>query len=207
MDRKGGGKRRTGEDALQKGAHHDAWGAEGTFLLQTPEKRELNQYWYSPHTIATLVKEIEEHAKKAAFLSTPSVFFSLKDPGLKSGSCIFDVDTQWESLPNFVKWNFNQPQHIDESYHHVFDYIVIDPPFVTPEVWIKYAEAARLLLRDDGKIILSTILENAELLKQILHVEPQLFDPSIPHLVYQYAFFTNYKPTYLSSPNPEISMD
>lgn len=175
-----------------------------SFLARTAEKWELNQYWYASNTIAMLTKEIEEHATKVAFLSTPSVWFSLENPDIQSRSFFFDVDLQWGKHANFVHWNYNEPTDVDPKMHHEFDCVVIDPPFVTGEVWAKYAEAARLLLKDGGKIILSTIPENAEMLKEMLNVEPQAFQPSVPHLVYQYNFFTNYQSTNFASLNPEV---
>lgn len=116
------------------------------------------------------------------------------------------VDSQWANHPNFVHWNYNQPTDINPSMHHEFDCVVIDPPFVTAEVWAKYAEAAHLLLLKDGggKIILSTIPENAAMLKEMLNVKPQAFQPSVPHLVYQYNFFTNYESTNFAMRNPEV---
>lgn len=62
------------------------------FLARTREKWELNQYWYAPSTIAMLTKEIEEHATKVAFLSTPSVWFSLDNQEIKQRSFFFDVN-------------------------------------------------------------------------------------------------------------------
>jgi len=61
------------------------------FLARTEEKWELNQYWYASSTIAMLTKEIEEHATKVAFLSTPSVWFSLENQEIKNRSFFFDV--------------------------------------------------------------------------------------------------------------------
>ena len=75
-----------------------------------------------------------------------------------------------------------------------------------------------------GKTILTTVAENADLLKRILDSEPrvsililqtfydfelchystQLFQPSIPNLVYQYTLFTNYESENFSRRNPEI---
>ena len=60
------------------------------------------------------------------------------------------------------------------------------------------------LLVSTGKIILSTVQENAEFLKHLLKVQPQAFKPSIPNLVYQYNFYTNYGSKRLSVNNPEI---
>ncbi|KAL3692396.1 hypothetical protein R1sor_006047 [Riccia sorocarpa] len=178
--------------------------AHNAFVAHTREKWEFNQYWYSAHTIQVMAKEIEEVATKVAFLSTPSVYFSLTNGQLKKRSYFFDLDTQWAGFPNYVRWDYNQPLAIDESFHHSFDCVVIDPPFVTHEVWAKYAETALLLLSNGGKIILSTIRENAEILKRLLQVEPQVFQPSIPHLVYQYFLFANFPTKYLSVPNPEV---
>ena len=56
------------------------------------EKLTLNQYWYSAKTIGTMVAEIERVAKRVAFLSTPSVYFSLaSDSELRKNSRLFDV--------------------------------------------------------------------------------------------------------------------
>jgi len=39
------------------------------------------------------LQEIEASATRVAFLSTPSLFFSLKDKALRSNSVLFDVRT------------------------------------------------------------------------------------------------------------------
>lgn len=56
-------------------------------------------------------------------------------------------------------------------------------------------------------MLLSTIRENCEFLKEWLDAVPQRFQPSIPHLIYQYDFYTNYESKRLSQPNPEIEQD
>ena len=76
---------------------------------------------------------------------------------------------------------------------------VIDPPFITREVWEKYVKAVNLLMKKDengcikGNLLCSTITENKDLMKEILNVDPIVFRPSIPNLVYQYNFYTNYE--------------
>jgi len=74
----------------------------------------------------------------------------------------------------------------------MFDLVVIDPPFITHEVWTKYAEASRYLLKPGtgedgeplGKVLGTTIRENADKLKELLGLTPRRFRPSIPNLVY-----------------------
>ncbi len=65
------------------------------FLSQTDENRNLNQYWYSKNTIETLCHAMRESllnskGKRVAFLSTPSLFFSLS-PAEQEYCVIFDV--------------------------------------------------------------------------------------------------------------------
>jgi hypothetical protein len=45
-----------------------------------------------------------------------------------------------------VKYDYKDLSTIPAAMHHQFDYVVIDPPFVTDEVWELYAAAAVLLL-------------------------------------------------------------
>ena len=46
---------------------------------------------YSKYTIDKIVEEVEAAAESVAFLSTPSIYYSLKSKALKASSCVFDV--------------------------------------------------------------------------------------------------------------------
>ena len=88
-------------------------------------------------------------------------------------------------------YDFNKPEELPESLYATFDMAVIDPPFITREVWAKYTDAVKLLLKKDengqeykGNLLCSTITENKEFMKELLDVEPCAFKPSIPNLVY-----------------------
>ena len=69
-----------------------------TFLTHTNENRDLNQYWYSKKTIDTLCTAIREGltlvdgGSRVAFLSTPSLFFSLS-PKERQQCVLFDVSS------------------------------------------------------------------------------------------------------------------
>ena len=117
---------------------------------------------------------------------------------------MFDIDTSFKRDKGFVYFDFNLPEDIPAELHGTFDLIIIDPPFITREVWEKYARAAKLLANNQCRIILSSISENAQMLQELLNVHPCCFMPSIPHLVYQYNFFTNYDSEIFSQKNPEI---
>ena len=66
-------------------------------------------------------------------------------------------------------YDFNKPENIPEKLHHQFHLVVIDPPFITREVWEKYAEASQLLLVEEGgHALLSTIDENEEMILELM---------------------------------------
>mmetsp|Transcript_25807 Transcript_25807/g.42382 ORF Transcript_25807/g.42382 Transcript_25807/m.42382 type:complete len:186 (+) Transcript_25807:109-666(+) len=180
-----------------------------TFLTSHSEDASLNQYWYSENTINTIVKEVATQTRLgAAFISTPSIYFALKSAFPDVRSFLFDIDERFSPEKNFVPYDFNSPERLPSVLQGSFDVVVIDPPFITHEVWKKYAQAARLLLvgppSSDGKIILTTIQENEETLKDLMGVTRRHFLPSIPNLVYQYALYTNFPSVSFDQRNPEI---
>ena len=83
--------------------------------------------------------------------------------------------------------------------------MLCDPPFITTPVLTSYATSIKLLLAPGGRVLLTTVPENAALLKELLGLAgPLRFLPSIPHLVYQFGFFASYDSQLLSASNPEL---
>lgn len=189
------------------------------FLVKIPENGDLNQYWYSKATIDAIVSEIEgsaastgAHASRVAFLSTPSLYYSVSSKEVRGRSRVFDFDEQFSSDSGFVKFDFHHPDSIPHAVHGQFDLVVIDPPFITEEVWLHYAAAAEILWDPVGprRALCSTIAENRELMGRLFRAVPCPFMPSIPHLVYQYLLYVNYPladGSPLSAKNSEIPDD
>ncbi|KAG2496682.1 hypothetical protein HYH03_005100 [Edaphochlamys debaryana] len=185
------------------------------FLTKHAEKAEHNQYWYSSHTISKIVEELVASSKRVACVSTPSIYFSLpRGSPVRTAAWLLDYDDQWAKEQHFFKYDFNAPEDLPQELRGAFDCVVIDPPFITREVWAKYAEAAKLLLEPEGKVIATTVAENAGMLAELLPpgpggftLRPTPFRPSIPHLIYQYNLFTNFPPAVLCETNPEIPPD
>ncbi|CCW63958.1 unnamed protein product [Phytomonas sp. EM1] len=182
-------------------------------------KAELNQYWYSPKTIATLLSEIQHHAMSCAFLSTPSLFFALDHRNgdeddatdeqlrrLRSNSRLFEFDPHWEKDPGFVKYDFHYPERIPIQYMNAFDYVVADPPFITSDVWEAYMITTKLILKEGGKVLFTTILENHTMLegKWGGPLFIARFFPLVRKLTYQYVCFTSYEATRLRAANEEL---
>ena len=202
--------------------------AANRFLSKTEENADFNQYWYSNLTIDALVKACtvdaptEDDAAKppirAAFLSTPSLYHSLPVKARKS-CALLDLDPEVKgSCPEekFYAYDFNKPDEIPAHFHRAFDLIVIDPPFITHEVWEKYAAAVAVLgdpsspycTAEGGvRVLGTTVAENANLMKRLFGATSQKFKPSIPHLVYQYDTYANYPCQPLDAANPEIPED
>ena len=80
---------------------------------------------------------------------------------MKAISTLFDFDSKLQTLtktlfkkgennieraldiPEFVCFDFNHPNDtIPETCHQKYDIFIIDPPFVTKEVWQQYAYAS-----------------------------------------------------------------
>ena len=209
------------------------------FHKKVRENEDFNQYWYSKKTVESILEELFELAVRVsrpvsvAFLSTPSLFFCLKQAwGDRSGempvnATLFDYDVSLGSgIPEqFVPYDFRNPTILPTHLLHAFDCVVVDPPFITDEVWRCYAETARLLLpaskgasqpsspsssprrlaSSRGLFIGTSVLENADLLEELFNAKPTPFLPSIPTLVYQYNLFTNFRPrAALAVANEEI---
>jgi EEF1A lysine methyltransferase 1 len=174
------------------------------------ERSDLNQYWYSPASIEMLVSEVKHNASRCAFLSCPSLYFALPaDDVLRAQSHVFEFDRQWQSDRGFVFYDYHKPLQVPIQLCDSFDYVVVDPPFITREVWAQYLETVQLLLKKGGKVLFTSVLENHGMLEQGLDqgLYVPLFRPSIPHLTYQYHCFTNYIATKLQVHNPELERE
>ena len=89
---------------------------------------------------------------------------------------MWQYDKKWEADRGFVFYDYKQPEEVPEALKGVFDLIVVDPPFITEEVWTMYTTTIRLLLKEGvndenvphGKMILTTLYENAEMMERLL---------------------------------------
>ena len=180
---------------------------DNKFLKRTPENSDFNQYWFSEKTIQFILSQITKHGKeRIGLISTPSIFFSLPKES-QDKSYLFDIDEALISKhKNGRKYDFNWTNY-DQYFSDLkgtFDFIVIDPPFITEEAWSKFAAFGKYLANEKCKFLVTSIAENADNLKKFLGVDMKEIKPSIPHLVYQYNFFANYDDEELNKKNPEI---
>lgn len=64
-------------------------------------------------------------------------------------SSLLQVSSQVICVATF-RYDFNKPEELNEKLRGSFDMVVIDPPFITREVWEKYAVASKMLLKPEG---------------------------------------------------------
>lgn len=72
------------------------------------------------------------------------------------------IDRVWENDCGYQYYNFNDPENFDDSLRNTFDVVVIDPPFITKDVWVQYSKTTKALLkyspfRDDNVKIAKSI--------------------------------------------------
>ena len=183
------------------------------FLKEEREDGDFNQYWYTRHTIAVLADEVEQAGGRCAFLATPSVYFSLGSETSLAAGAVFDLDPRFgppteKKGGTYVCYDFNEPAAFPTELRGAFDMVVIDPPFIVEEVWVKFAETAKLLLREGGKVLCTTVPENAPFMETLLGVMPQRFWPAMRTIAgglpYQYVVYANYPSPALEERNPDI---
>eukprot|EP00985_Skeletonema_marinoi_P010226 scaffold4824_cov193-Skeletonema_marinoi.AAC.5 len=182
-----------------------------TFHSKTDENGDLNQYWYSEKTCHVLCAAVKESMSlkgaRVAFLSTPSLFFSLDEED-REQCVLFDFDRSLSlgSCSNqFEFYDYNNPTNLDSKLHGKFDVIVIDPPFISQSVWENYATTAALLgVKDGAHIICTTVEQNEGLMERLFKCKVMNFQPSIPKLIYQYNTYANFQSATLSTINPEL---
>lgn len=122
-----------------------------------------------------------------AFVSTPSLYYSVPEDVRRARNYrLLDIDEAFKKDPGFTVYDFHAPKAIGDIGGQ-FAGVIIDPPFITEEVWRAYAETAHALLvpGGSGRVIATTIAENASLMLELFGAKPQRWQPSIPHLVYQ----------------------
>lgn len=81
------------------------------------------------------------------------------DKSLLTPSALLQFDPKFASEgDHFVPFDFHKPQDVPSELAGTFDFVIVDPPFITREVWELYAETIKLLLRSkESKILLTTI--------------------------------------------------
>ncbi|EKE38312.1 hypothetical protein ENUP19_0078G0013 [Entamoeba nuttalli] len=118
------------------------------------EDWELSQFWYDKATgdrvidyIANYVNSIENC--KVACVSTPSIYRAYirnKEKVPNAEFVLFEYDTRFQVFGiNFSFYDYKKPTMLKEEYHHQFDLIIVDPPFLSDECDEKVSHTVEFL--------------------------------------------------------------
>ncbi|CAK4608389.1 hypothetical protein LEN26_017001 [Aphanomyces euteiches] len=158
------------------------------------EDFRLSQFWYDDKTGETLAREALEKSKGGpiAFLSTPAAFKALKklEPERKD-VYIFEYDHRFgDKYPDeFVFYDYNAPLAVDSKFHGFFDYVLVEPPYLTEQCLKGFGETMRLISRElkktaSGKQVMATpnVFINTgnlrDVMREELGLEPSGFVPT-----------------------------
>ncbi|CAD5208237.1 unnamed protein product [Bursaphelenchus xylophilus] len=166
----------------------------------------MSQFWYTKDTSDKLCEEILELAKsfngpvKVAFLSCPTIFEALekkKEVSFELYTHLYEFDTRFgEAHPNFTFYDYNDPLEVPAAHRNLFDIIVVDPPHLSDECAVKYAQTMRVLAKEkDSPIIYCTAAKMEEIVKKLFNVRMTNFHPEHnSKLGNIFCCYTNYEP-------------
>jgi hypothetical protein len=130
------------------------------------EDWQLSQFWYSDTTADALAREMISETKpgsRLACLSCPSTYFATKRPEFKDSIVkrsirVLEFDRRFASAAgeDFVFYDYKNPLGLPESLKGSFDYLMVDPPFLSDECWARTAETVKWLAAPGAKIACCT---------------------------------------------------
>ncbi|CEG38745.1 n-adenine-specific dna methyltransferase 2 [Plasmopara halstedii] len=179
------------------------------------ENFRLSQFWYDDQTGRALAQEAidQSKAKRIAFVSAPAAyrdFLKIQNesdsPIISDNVFLFEYDRRFDAKYNghFVFYDYNDPTNLPDKFHHFFDYILMDPPYLTVSCMSKYAETMRWLANDvisgpgcKEKILSPCTFITARMLRKQIYTElgftPSGFVPTFESkLSNPFLTYTNY---------------
>ncbi|KAG6616361.1 N(6)-adenine-specific DNA methyltransferase 2 [Phytophthora cinnamomi] len=192
--------------------------------LQTQQAQEdatvsedfrLSQFWYDDRTGRALAQEAIDQSKekRIAFVSTPAAYRDFLKIQEESDSPIngdnvflFEYDRRFDEKysGHFVFYDYNEPTNLPSKFHHFFDYVLVDPPYLNTSCMGKFAETMRWLSKDvqavpgkKDKILNPCTFITAHMLRKDIYADlgftPSGFTPTFESkLSNQFLTYTNY---------------
>ncbi|KUF82290.1 N(6)-adenine-specific DNA methyltransferase 2 [Phytophthora nicotianae] len=174
------------------------------------EDFRLSQFWYDDRTGRALAQEAIDQSKekRIAFVSTPAAYRDFlkiqeeSDSPIKGDNVfLFEYDRRFDEKysGHFVFYDYNEPTNLPDKFHHFFDYVLVDPPYLNTNCMGKFAETMRWLAKDvesvPGKK--AKILTPCTFITDIyadLGFTPSGFTPTFESkLSNQFLTYTNYR--------------
>ena len=141
------------------------------------------------------MEETTENARIGC-IASPSAYVGLKKTlGDKQRDLfVFEFDKRFDVFQtDFVFYDFKEPLEFDKDLLKSFDFLIIDPPFLSQECWEKTSRTARALVKDNGKLLVCTGMVMKDLIKKELGCDVTDFEPKHQNgLSNEFGCFINY---------------
>ncbi|KCV72508.1 hypothetical protein H696_00102 [Fonticula alba] len=178
------------EDRFQK-LHDDADSRFKSGMEAIPEDWQLSQFWYDDATaedLSHLAKQAAErsaaagHPGEIVFLSSPTAYVKFKELYPDTPAWLLEYDTRFAVYaPEFVHYDYNQPETFSPLEPGSAAVIVADPPFLSEECLTKTSATVRALSRPAGQpnthVVLCTGLVMRPLARELLGLEMTRWRP------------------------------
>lgn len=112
---------------------------------------------------------------------------------------VFEFDKRFEIFRDrFVFYDFNNPlsfsKDLREKWEAKFDYVCVDPPFLSEECWEKTAKTVEFILKPGGKLLVCTGLVMSDFITKTLKCHQTVYEPKHANgLANDFRCFVNYK--------------
>ncbi|KUF82291.1 N(6)-adenine-specific DNA methyltransferase 2 [Phytophthora nicotianae] len=182
---------------------------------------QLAHSWYDEKTGRALAQEAIDHSSselKIAFVSTPAAYRDFlkiqseeedeaKRVVMGDNVYIFEYDRRFGEKygDRFCFYDYNAPTDLPEKFHHFFDYVLMEPPHLSPDCLEKFSDTMRWLAKDveavpgkKDRVINPSTFINSQLLRKEMKADlgftPTGFYPSFESKLSNHLLtYTNYE--------------
>ncbi|EEY53906.1 N(6)-adenine-specific DNA methyltransferase 2, putative [Phytophthora infestans T30-4] len=185
------------------------------------EDFRLSQFWYDEKTGRALAQEAIDHSSnelKIAFVSTPAAYRDFlkiqseeedeaKRAVMGDNVYIFEYDRRFGEKygDHFCFYDYNAPTDLPEKFHHFFDFVLMEPPHLSPDCLEKFSDTMRWLSKDveavpgkKDRVVNPSTFINSQLLRKEMKADlgftPTGFYPSFESKLSNHLLtYTNYE--------------
>ncbi|CAG8504157.1 8720_t:CDS:10 [Acaulospora morrowiae] len=150
------------------------------------EDWQLSQFWYDDETTDVIIQEILDNTNsdsQIACISTPTVFVKLKSmtPLPTQSIRLFEFDTRFDIYgKDFIQYDYKTPTKFRDSstFQNAFDFIVVDPPFLSEDCCVKTMITVKWLGKKEGcKFLVCTGAVMRDLVNRLVKARMTTFYP------------------------------
>ncbi|RKP07919.1 putative N6-adenine methyltransferase-domain-containing protein, partial [Thamnocephalis sphaerospora] len=122
---------------------------------------QLSQFWYNDETARALAEEaVRQTDGLIVCVSSPSIFLMLKKMRVPNPLLLLEFDTRFAVFKDeFRHYDYNCPLEVvdlDGSLRGAGQVIIVDPPFLAEECFVKTSKTVRRLAADNARFLVCT---------------------------------------------------